>query len=308
MYYTIALLPDTASPASMIALPRQEPQILTLDHTLEVADDGQGHAAVAQQDAHLDVARASRLGQVGRGDEERLVIDDHGLGVEHGLTGLADLQRAWVIVDPWPALAGPALAPERVREGTDQVLALGGVVPCALDVDQDVDRQLGALSHALRQGVEDLRPVVVDEAAQPDAALGCAEQFVVDLAGVAREDAIHLQAREDKIGFALAGDDPVDGPQRCCRPARAHAECVQFVEGAGQRLGVLDAAEGSVHAGDAWRESQVAAFQRRDQLRAGVGWQVEQEVVHRVATPGVASVKKAASSRPSTGTTSARSR
>jgi len=47
---------------------------------------------------------------------------------------------------------------------------------------------------------------------------------------------------------------------------------------------------------------QIAALQRRNRLRAGVGWQVEQESVHS------AGVKNAASSRPRTGTTSARSR
>ena len=57
-------------------LPRQQAQVLAVDHALEVADDRQGHAAVAQQNAHLDVALTRRLGEVGRGDEQRLVVHD----------------------------------------------------------------------------------------------------------------------------------------------------------------------------------------------------------------------------------------
>ena len=108
----------------------QEPAV---DQPSEVARHAAGQCPITQEKPHLDIPVESGLGEVGRGDEDRLVVGDSGLGMEDAGRAVR-VQRPRVIKDPGSGRPRPVCAPEAISESTHELVGSGRVALPSLDV------------------------------------------------------------------------------------------------------------------------------------------------------------------------------
>ena len=100
------------APECALSLWEDPPQQPRCDERRELLLERPGEARVVDDDAGLDVPRVGRLGEVGRGDEGGVAVDDDALGVDDApLVGLRR-QGARVVVELGLTGRGPVLLQE----------------------------------------------------------------------------------------------------------------------------------------------------------------------------------------------------
>ena len=156
--------------------------------------------------------------------------------------------------------------------------------------------------HPPGKGLERPRAIEENECADPDGSFGRIQEFVVDAARIAGVKAGHFGARPHDVRHSQLRLRAGDAAQIMgCGRAR-EAEAGQFREGLGDFFAAFPEAQDGIQHRRRALQRQQAGSQGTLQAEPKVRGQTQQDISHGP------SLKKATSSRSSTGTTRARSR